>query len=177
MDKAPLHTKAYQPGEQCMVVITMCKKFLRAVGILFVTSIVASTSLQSNGQVVFVGPPDPEYCKKIEQIRPNLILKRKTHVYGVITDTPHNPIARKSVVLRSYLSPNTQQTLRSVQTDDLGRFDLGDVRAGRYRLLASWTRSFRQPDTLKCPESGECDLQIALVAPPTDGPDSVCPVK
>jgi hypothetical protein len=64
-----------------------------------------------------------------------------------------------------------------VTTDDKGHFDLGIVRPGKYRLLASPNRAFKQPPSLYCPNGHECELKITLVANPTDQLDFNCPIR
>jgi hypothetical protein len=156
----------------------MTKAVFRPIITAFATSAVVASLSVARSQVVFVGHQDPKYCQKVERIRPNLILRQSTHVYGLITDVVESPLVRQEVVLRSWLSQANQQTVRSLSTDDFGRFDFGKVEPGRYRLLASATRGFRQPGMPKCQDGTQCDLEIKLVAPPhTDGPDSICPVK
>jgi hypothetical protein len=136
----------------------------------------AENCLPAESQVV-VGSIDPNYCEKIEHLHPNLTIKHNVRIHGTITDAAGTPLSRKPVVLKSYKSPTTQKTVRQVATDDAGTFDLGMVESGRYRLLASWTRSFRQPENLTCQAGNDCNLAIKLVAPPTDGPDVNCPVR
>jgi hypothetical protein len=145
------------------------------VGITIVPMLI--TQRKASGQVVAIGPSDPKYCEKVEQVSPNLVLSHSAHVYGVITDFAKIPIANKQVLLKTYQSSSAPTTARETTTDDRGQFDLGEVNSGSYRLLASSTRAFRQPEKLECPVGDQCNLVIRLVAPTTDGADSVCPVK
>jgi hypothetical protein len=62
-------------------------------------------------------------------------------------------------------------------TDLNGSFDLGQVKKGEYRLLASPTRAFPQPEPLDCFERQSCELIIILKANSSDMPESVCPVR
>src|SRR5215831_9702276 len=105
---------------------------------------------RAHSQVVQIGPPDPHFCDKIERIKPNLIIKTKTRVSGQITDEANAPFRQSMVELRRYLSAVKQVPLRRVKTDDDGAFDLGIVGPGDFRLLASPTRTFKQPDSLVC---------------------------
>ncbi len=146
------------------------------IGICLATFLIAVPLHRLDGQV-FIGPQDQKYCQEVERILPNLILKENARVYGVIRDEAENPIVRREVVLKSYRSPDNQEVLRTVKTDKAGRFDLGDLVAGRYRIVASWTRAFRQPNQLQCSKTGDCHLAIQLKARATDGPESVCPVR
>lgn len=131
----------------------------------------------SFGQLIQVGPPDPHYCDKIEQIKPNLILSRTTDVSGTITDQTGAFFVNSLIELRLYESESRQISVKKVQTDRKGHFDLGTVTKGRYRLLASSARAFKQAAELECGDHEKCVLLITLQVNPTDQPDSICPVK
>jgi hypothetical protein len=131
----------------------------------------------AHAQVVQIGPPDPHFCETIERIKPNLILKAQTRVSGRITDQSTAPSQQSFVELRRYFSEEKQVSVKRVKTDADGAFDLGLVGPGTFRLLASPTRAFRQPDSLVCPSDGRCHLDIELKVNPTDMPESTCPVR
>jgi hypothetical protein len=131
-------------------------------------------------QVVFVGqqPTKTEmdkFCNS-ERVRPNLELQHQTRVSGRVTDIAGVPFKNSRVELRRYNSECKQVTITVSTTDDKGDFDLGQVEKGEYRLLASPTRIFKQPEELHCPRK-ECKLTIALQANPTDLPESGCPIQ
>jgi 5-hydroxyisourate hydrolase-like protein (transthyretin family) len=131
-------------------------------------------------QVVFVGqqPTKAEmdkFCNS-ERVRPNLKLQHQTHVSGRVTDIVGVPFKKSQVELRKYISENKQVAFKVSTTDDNGEFDLGKIEKGEYRLLASPTRYFKQPEELHCPGK-ECKLTIALQANPTDLPESGCPIR
>lgn len=128
-------------------------------------------------QVVQIGPPDPHFCEEVERIKPNLILKEQTRLSGRITDQTAAPFQQSVVELRRYFSAAKQVPLKRVKTDADGVFDLGLVGPGEFRLLASPTRAFRQPDSLVCRGGGGCHLDIALKVNPTDMPESTCPIR
>lgn len=135
----------------------------------------------SLGQVVFTGPGNPNYCQEVlkrEKIQPNLELRKSVHLTGTVKDIVGAPIPNSTVELRTYISESKQVTLKNVPTNAYGRFDLGTIKPGRYRLLPFPTRAFQQPVKLECP-AGEstCDLKIALRANITDQPDSGCPIQ
>ncbi len=141
----------------------------------------------SLGQVVFTGPVNPNYCKEVlrrEKIQPNLELKNSVHLIGTVlwaVNQPEEfvePIKYSRVELRKYISQHKQKTLKVVETDANGHFDLGTVEPGKYRLLPAQTRAFKQPAKLECP-AGEstCDLKIGLRANATDQPDAACPIQ
>ncbi len=101
-------------------------------------------------QVVFVGrqPTKAEmdkFCNS-ERVRPNLKLQRQTHVSGRVTDIVGFPFKNSQVELRKYISKNKQVAIKVSATDDNGEFDFGKIEKGEYRLLASPTRSFKQPE-------------------------------
>jgi len=148
---------------------------LKAVGVVaLLTSICSHPVL---GQIVLQGSQDPDRCYKIETVAPNLKLNKPTHVFGSILDQISAPLKDSRVELRAYISQRKQVTVKTVTTDGNGRFDLGIVAAGQYRLLASPTRGFEQPSTLKCAEGRACDLKIVLRVKETDQGDSICPVR
>jgi len=131
----------------------------------------------ASAQVIQIGPNDPDYCYKIEKIRPNLALQEEVHIVGGVRDQTGAPFQNSRMELRKYVSQRKQITARVVSTDSGGHFDLGIVRPGNYRLLASPNRTFKQPPTLQCHDGKNCELQITLVANPTDQPDSSCPIR
>lgn len=126
-------------------------------------------------QVVQVGPTDPHYCERVH-VRPNFIMKEAGRLSGKIIDQSGAPFQNSRVELRTYLSETKQIPLRSAVTDQEGVFRFDNLGPGRYRLLASPTRTFRQPEQFVCSRV-DCDVLITLQASPTDLPDSQCPVK
>jgi hypothetical protein len=128
-------------------------------------------------QLVQVGPSDPNYCYEVEKILPNLELRDQVHVVGTIRDQTAAPLASSRVELRRYISARKQVSVRTVSTDGNGHFDLGIVKSGKYRLLASPHRGFKQPAELECQNGNTCDLKITLILNPTDMPDSPCPIR
>jgi hypothetical protein len=140
-------------------------------------ALLLGTVTSAFGQLVQVGPPDQGYCDKVEHVNPNLVLSQATHLSGRIVDQTGAPFVNSVVELRLYKSQTQGTSVRKVRTDEDGRFDLSSVARGSYRLLASPTRTFRQPEQLDCYERDPCALQIRLEANPTDQPDMFCPVK
>jgi hypothetical protein len=134
----------------------------------------------SVGQVMLKEPIE-DYCRRVfarEKIQPNLVLLKSVHLIGTVTDTVGGPIMNSPVELRRYVSQSKQVSLRKVPTDAYGRFDLGTVMPGKYRLLTFPTRAFRQPSNLECPVGeSTCNLKIAIQVNATDLPDSVCPIQ
>ena len=138
-------------------------------------------SVTSSLVQIMLKEPIEDYCRKIlarEKIQPNLELHKSVHLLGTVTDTVGAPIMNSPVELRKYVSQSKQVSLKKVPTDTYGRFDLGTVKPGKYRLLTFPTRAFRQPSNLECPVGeSTCNLKIAIQVNATDLPDSVCPIQ
>jgi hypothetical protein len=128
-------------------------------------------------QVVHIGPNDPNYCYEVEKIYPNLEVRNQVHVVGTVRDQTTAPLTSSRVELRTYISQRKQVSMRVVSTDGNGHFDLGIVKPGKYRLLASPHRGFKQPSALLCQSGDMCELKITLIVNPTDMPDSPCPIR
>jgi len=107
---------------------------------------------------------------------PNLRLTKPTHLFGVLSDQSGAPFKRSKVELRRWISATNQVSLKVVETDGSGYFDIGEVGAGAYRFLPSATDAFKQPESLSCPMA-ECRLELVLRVNPTDIPESVCPIR
>lgn len=127
-------------------------------------------------QLVEVRPIDPTYCEKL-RVRPNLVLHNEELIAGRIIDQSGAPFKSSRVELRAYRSETEQPLVEATATDQDGRFRFRKARAGKYRLLASPTRAFKQSEALMCSSSGDCTLSISLQVNATDEPDSQCPVK
>lgn len=128
-------------------------------------------------QLVVTGPADPDYCFEVEHIKANLHASRSAHVAGRIFDASGAAFKDSRVELRRYVSEREQVLAKVVNTDADGRFDLGTVAKGEYRLLASSSRAFKQPDDMWCGAEAKCSLEIVLQVNPTDLPDSQCPIR
>jgi hypothetical protein len=139
----------------------------------FSTAIIAPP-MQS--QLVQIGPSDPNYCENVEHLTPNLRVNELARISGSLVDDTGAPFKASRVELRTYISAKQQSSVKTVMTDEHGKFDLGKVEPGQYRLLASDTRAFAQPQTLTC-AAKECTYDIKLHVNPTDLPASVCPVR
>ncbi len=152
---------------RCVCVLVLLRLFL------------ASTLL---GQVVYVGkaPSKSElkaFCERVETIQPNLELQETTHIKGSISADGAYPLPNSPLELRKYVSSRKQTQVKTVRTDGTGKFDLGMVEPGSYRLLASPSRDLKQPNDLKCGGDGQCELEITLHANNSDMPESVCPIR
>jgi hypothetical protein len=150
----------------------MCNRFVLL--LLFLSTVIIAPRLQS--QLVQIGPSDSNFCEKAEPLTPNLRVSEIARILGTLVDDSGAPFKASRVELRIYVSAKQQSSVKTVITDEHGQFDLGRVARGQYRLLASSTRAFAQPQTLACTVK-ECKFDIKLHANPTDLPVSVCPVR
>jgi hypothetical protein len=128
-------------------------------------------------QSVSPGQPVPVDCERLERIKPNLVLSGWVLLGGRIRDSNGDPVKGSIVELRLFENEYRQTFVKKVTTDDEGLFRLGMIPKGRYRLLASPTRAFKQVDWLDCGSGGECSLPIVLEADRTDMPIARCPVR
>lgn len=118
----------------------------------------------------------PEYCSHVEAIHPNFAPTEDVLVSGRITDQTTAPFRNSPIELRRFTSEHKQVTVKKVSTDANGKFDLGLVKHGDYRLLLSPHRGFKQPEKLECSLTRDCILDAVLVINPTDGPAAGCPI-
>lgn len=127
---------------------------------------------------IFGGAPSTlPVCERSERIKPNLVLDENVELEGRIRNANGDPLQGSTVELRSYENESKQSFVKKVTTDDDGYFNLGLIPKGRYRLLASSTRAFKQVDRLECGTGSRCILPIVLEAERTDSPLAQCPVR
>lgn len=149
----------------------MCNRLISL--LLLLSTVIIAPRLQSQVQI---GPSDSNFCEKAEHLIPNLRVTEIASISGSLVDDMGAPFKTSRVELRTYISAKQQSSVKTVITDERGRFDLGGVEPGQYRLLASATRAFAQPQTLTC-AAKECNFDIKLHVNPTDLSTSVCPVR
>ncbi len=138
----------------------------------------------AHGQVVAVGqdeksgppPGSPEYCASVEPLHPNLVLTADATVQGRVADQTNAPLKNSPIELRRFVSESKQERVKKQSTDADGKFDLGAVKRGEYRLLLSPNRGFKQPEKLEC-SSPTCTLDTVLIVSPTDQLASSCPIR
>jgi hypothetical protein len=118
-----------------------------------------------------------EYCAQAEPIHPNFRLAEDVLVRGRITDQQTAPLQNSPVELRRFISERKQVTMKKVSTDVDGKFDLGLVKHGDYRLLLSPHRGFKQPEKLECSSTKGCTVNAVLILNPTDQPAAACPIR
>ena len=127
-------------------------------------------------QLVQTDPNDSRYCANVEHIKANLH-PSSVQLSGHVEDETGAPFKNTRIELRRYISEARQVGVANANTNDRGDFDLGHVSKGEYRLLASSTRAFQQPDESWCNSGRHCFLRITLKANPTDLPASQCPIR
>jgi hypothetical protein len=134
------------------------------------------------GQLICL-PPGGCSCED-EKVSPNLTIVNQVRLTGFLSDATGAPIQFNgtTIQVRDSLKNNV---LFSATLDQQGRFDLGKVPAGKYRLVAfrmegkkaSRLPLFDQPKPVACSSENECKLDIALVMHGTDLPYEFCPPK
>ena len=112
-------------------------------------------------------------CNK-ELLAPNLSVKQGTQVTGRVRTFEGDELRNSTLELRRYKSAFEQVSLVQVTTDEDGRFDLGRVEAGQYRLLVSPNTRYDEPRSLVCTKAGPCVLDISLL-PNSEPVDPSCP--
>ena len=96
---------------------------------------------------------------------------------GRIKDQSGEVFKNSRVELRDFVSPEKQNMVATTTTDSEGRFEFRYVAKGEYRLLASPSRAFRQPEGMRCSVPSPCVLDMVLEVNPTDLPASQCPIR
>ena len=91
--------------------------------------------------------------------------------------TKRSPFQNSLIELRRFISERKQVTVKKVSTDADGKFDLGLVKHGGYRLLLSPHPGFKQPEKLECSSTRACTVDAVLIANPTDGSAAGCPIR
>ena len=119
-----------------------------------------------------------------EIVTPNLSITKPVKLIGSISDTTGSPIQyNKTIIQVRNLKKDT--VLSSAVLDELGRFDLGIVPVGNYRLVVFRMEGkkvirlplFDQPKPVSCLSEKECKLEIVLALHGTDQPFEFCPPK
>jgi hypothetical protein len=144
--------------------------------LVIVTLLVASCSCLAQLVQIGPGPDDPNYCAN-EPVKPNLHLQSGVVVKGRLSDRSGAWFANKKVEIRRLVSTTKQVVVANTTTDGEGRFDLGLIAKGDYRLVASSTRAFRQPSENWCKPNLPCVLNLVLDVNPRDQPYSQCAVR
>jgi hypothetical protein len=128
-------------------------------------------------------PPEICSCDK-EKVSPNLTIANPVKLTGALYDATGEPIRFNRTVIQVRDAENNKVLLSAV-LDEEGRFDLGTVPAGRFRLIAMWEKEhevarlplFDQPKPVSCSGENGCHLQIVLALHGTDQRFESCPPK
>lgn len=98
----------------------MCNRFVLL--LLFLSTVMITP--KSSGQLVQIGPSDPNFCEKAEHLTPNLLVTEIARISGTLVDDSGAPFETSRVELRIYTSAKQQSLVKTVTTDERGRFDL-----------------------------------------------------
>ena len=119
-----------------------------------------------------------------EKVSPNLTIAKPVKLTGSLSDQTGVPIHFNMTTIQ-VRSPWKNEVLSSAILDENGRFDLGTIPAGKYRLVAFWMEEkrirrlplFDQPKPVFCSSENDCKLNIVLAIHATDQPFEFCPPK
>jgi protocatechuate 3,4-dioxygenase beta subunit len=151
---------------------------MKELGALLAATLVFPTLvLPSAAQKAVVNQTAPASCEKAERIKPNFELNHNVMLEGQVNDQTGAPFRNSVVELRRYENESKQTLVTQTTTDADGYFKLGYIHGGRYRLLASPTRAFKQAENLECGIGRDCHLPIVLEAERADSPLAQCPVR
>ncbi|MGD0902893.1 MAG: carboxypeptidase-like regulatory domain-containing protein [Terracidiphilus sp.] len=130
-------------------------------------------------------PPGGCSCED-EKVSPNLTITNRVKLTGSLLDAFGEPLRyNESIIHIEVRDPLTNEVLSSAAIDERGRFDLGAVPAGKYRLVAfrllgkkpSRLPLLDQPKPVSCSSKNQCKLEIVLTMHETDVPYLFCPPK
>ena len=142
----------------------------------FLPETCVSPKLIASDTTVMTTPLSVSECLT-EEVKPNLELNYPTRVIGTVRDETGDPFRKSKIAIRKFESTGRTVDLKTVFTDQDGKFDLGTLDPGEYRLLASPHRGFAQPKMLECTSQFNCRMEITLKVSRTDLPYAACPIK
>ena len=132
-------------------------------------------------------PGTPGKCScEDEKVSPNLTIAKPVRLTGSLLDAWGKPLRYNQSIIRiDVRDPLKNQALSSAAIDERGRFDLGKVPAGKYRLIAFRMLGNKpgrlplldQPKPVSCSSENRCKLDIFLTMRETDLPYTFCPPK
>ena len=154
------------------------KKWLRNYGIL--TTFLLPVGLQC--QLICL--PNGNCTCENEKVSPNLIIAKRVKLTGSLFDPSETPMHFNMTTIQ-VRDPKSNLALFSSAIDEQGRFDLGIIPAGKFRLVTFWMEEkrirrlplFDQPKPVFCSSENECKLEIVLTMHATDQPFEFCPPK
>jgi hypothetical protein len=134
------------------------------------------------GQLI-CNPPSICSCEN-EKVLPNLTIERPVKLTGSMIDPSGAPIQFHKTMIQ-VRNPGNNEVLFSAVLDEQGRFDLGTIPVGSFRLIAFWVQGekarrlplFDQPKPVSCSSENECELKIVLALHGTDQQFEFCPPK
>ena len=143
-----------------------------------ISTLLISASL--SGQLLCI-PPSSCSCDN-EKMSPNLTIASPVKLTGVLYDASGAHIQFAIIQVRELKS---NKTLFSAALDEDGRFNLGTVPTGRFRLIAMRRKGkdlvrlplFDQPKPVSCSVENVCHLEIVLGTHGTDQPFEFCPPR
>jgi hypothetical protein len=123
---------------------------------------------------------DEVRCEKFlknESIAPNLKLKATTHITGSLNDNNRQVLKDWPIELRQWKSRKRQIPVKVLRTNEAGRFDLGLIGPGEYRLIAAPDRNWEQIRMVECVGPGDCSMNLLLYPAEGKKAGENCPVQ
>ncbi|HKF46304.1 MAG TPA: hypothetical protein VKB38_03030 [Terracidiphilus sp.] len=123
---------------------------------------------------------------KTEVVSPNLFLAAPTTVSGFLLDQTGAPFAIGEQTIVEVRDPKKSKALYSAPVNLRGRFDLGLVKAGTFRLIVAIKvhggvlerpPGFDQPARMDCSGDGECNIRPIVRADHSEDSLASCPPK
>lgn len=178
MKRAPgskMRTTTAGPRLRCFLSVQACFQWICISAVLFTPASVLSQSIcvpTKNGSL---------NCKE-EKVSSNLVVLNATTVRGTFKGPTGAPIQFNRTIVQ-VRSLDSQAILASEVLDRQGRFDLGDVPAGRFRWIVFQQQGskihrlplFDQPRPVSCSGKQAYRLDVVLTMHGTDQPFESCP--
>jgi len=135
-------------------------------------------------QAQFICVPGHNCSCDDEKVLPNLTITQPVTLEGTLFDQSGAPIAFEKTFIQ-VRDARTNNALASAQLDSEGRFDLGKIPRGTFRLIAFRQKGevvsrlplFDEPQSITCGAAVECKVKITLKIHGTDQPFETCPPK
>jgi hypothetical protein len=131
-------------------------------------------SIAAVSQMVTIGPQNRTVTCDSETVHPNFSVTQRATVSGAAVDLSYAPFADQKIQLK-----RNDRVVLTRTTDSAGRFTLGKLPRGKYRLLFGDNREWLQPKRLECAQN-KCELEVLVGLKPTDSDyfnALGCPVK
>lgn len=149
-----------------------------AAGCLFVAAM-------APGQTICIGTT--EQCRQAqirlcadEDAPPNLTVRRDAEIKGIVLDQTGAPFG--SGIAVQLRKPSMETVIRWAVPSSNGRFTLGPVAAGAYRVIVVGLRKgraerlagFTQPTKLQCIGRKSCNIKVVPLVHGSDNPIDSC---